>query len=61
MLIATWVNDDKELDWLTYNNEKDLKKAMLKGQWDRLPDNIVQLNNSGYFVREYRLVIEEVD
>ena len=61
MLIATWVNDDKELDWLTYNNEKDLKKAMLKGQWDRLPANIVQLNNSGYFVREYRLVIEEVD
>ena len=61
MLIATWVNDDKELDWLTYNNEKDLKKAMLKGQWDRLPDNIVQLNNSGYFVREYRLVIEAVD
>ena len=25
MLIATWVNDNKELDWLIYNSEKDLK------------------------------------
>tara|TARA_X000001388_G_scaffold62289_1_gene48018 strand:- start:352 stop:543 length:192 start_codon:yes stop_codon:yes gene_type:complete len=61
MLIATWVNDNKELDWLIYNSERDLKKAMLNGDWDRLPANIVQLSNSGYFVREYRLVIEEVD